>query len=51
MQTQEHKTKETMASKKVPVELEGDGERSGGLPRARRAVEQHVRQLQGTRRK
>ena len=33
----------------VPVELEGDGERGGGLPRARRAVEQHVRQLRGTK--
>ena len=51
-QTEKTETKVTKKNVKeecVPVELEGDGERGGGLPRARRAVEQHVRQLRGTK--
>ena len=41
--------RKTLGNKRVPVELVGNGERSGGLPRARQAVEQHVQQLQGAR--
>jgi len=41
--------KENVKEEGVPIELVGDGERGGGLPRARRAVEKHVRQLRGTK--
>jgi hypothetical protein len=43
------KKKDRVQHEGIPVELVGNGECGGGLSRPRRAVEQHVRQLQATK--